>query len=52
MEVLITKESDVYGMGMVVFEASSNCPVPYDASVKSHVNFLGLDGRDAVLRVQ
>ena len=42
-KTIITKESDVYGMGMVVFEVSPNLPVSSGVRVKSHVNLLGLD---------
>jgi len=34
-DILITKESDVYGMGMVVYEASSDHPASSDRRVKS-----------------
>ena len=36
-KVLMTKEGDVYGMGMVIYEASSHHPVPSRPGVKSHV---------------
>ena len=45
----MTKESDVYGMGMVVYEASFHRPISSGPGVKSHVNPLGLDGEYAVL---
>ena len=35
-EVLITKESDVFGMGMVTYEASSHCPASFDPKVEAH----------------
>ena len=47
--VLITPESDVYGIGMVIYEVSSHHPVLTDMSVKSHVDLLGLDGEETVL---
>jgi len=46
-----TKESDVYGMGMVIFEASSHHPVSPGSRVKSQVDLLGLDREQAVLQV-
>ena len=51
-ETLITKENDVYGVGMVIFEVSSSCSVRSGVTVESHVNLLGLDRGQAVLRVQ
>jgi len=51
-KILLTTESDVYGMGMVVYEASCGCPAPPDPRAKSHINLLGFDGEQAVLRVQ
>jgi len=48
-ETIITKESDVYGMGMIVFEASSRRPVSPSGWVKSHSNFLGLDRGQTIL---
>ena len=51
-EILITKESDVYGMAMVVFEAGFHHPVPSSVRANSHVDLLGLDRGSAVLLVQ
>jgi len=48
-KIFMTKESDVYGMGMVVYEASFHRPISSGPGVKSHVNPLGLDGEYAVL---
>ena len=38
-EILITKESDVYGMGMVAYEVSSRRLVSSWPRAESHVNF-------------
>ena len=38
------KESDVYGMGMVVYEASSRCHILSNLRVRSHVNLQVLTG--------
>ena len=46
----IEKESDVYGMGMVVYEASSHLPVSFCLMGKSHLDLLGLDWHCAVLQ--
>jgi len=51
-EILITRESDMYGMGMVIFEVSSSCSARSGVRVELHVNLLGLDGGHAVLWVQ
>ena len=51
-EILITKESDVYGMAMVVSEAGYYHPLPSSIRVNSRVDLLGLDGGSAVLLVQ
>ena len=51
-EILITKESDVYGMAMVVYEASSHRPTSSGPRLESHANLPGLDGERAILRVQ
>ena len=50
--ILITKESDVYGMSMIVYEASSHLPVSSSPMVESHLDLLGLDRKGAVLRAQ
>ena len=50
-EVLVTKESDVYGMAMVIYEASSRRSVSR-VRVRSHVNIQGLDGERPTLRLQ
>lgn len=49
-EVMITKESDVYGMAMVFYEARFHQLVLSDLKVKAHVNIPGLDGDQAVQR--
>ena len=51
-EILITKESDVYGMGMVAYEASSHRPVPSDPKIKSHVDPVGLDRKRAIFQME
>ena len=51
-KILITKESDVYGMGMVAYEVSSHHPASSGPRVGSHVSFLGLDGDCTILRGQ
>ena len=43
-EIIVTKESDVYGMTMVVYEASSHHPASCGPRVTSHADLLGLDG--------
>ena len=43
-EVIVTKESDVFGMAMVIYEARSYKSSRLDR-IKSHVNSLGLGGR-------
>ena len=50
-KILITKESDVYGMAMIAYEASSRHPVSPGPRVESHVNRLGLDGERTILRI-
>ena len=40
-EIPATKESDVYGMGMIVYEVSSFPPVSSDRGAKSHTCLLG-----------
>ena len=47
--ILTSEESDVYGMGMVIYEVSSRYTVPSGATVKSHANLLGLDGGRTIL---
>ena len=42
-----TKEGDVYGMAMVIFEANSHCPAQSDD--QSHISFLGPGRGDTVL---
>lgn len=39
----ITKESDMFGMAMVIYEVSSHCPTSSGVRVKLHINLLGLD---------
>ena len=51
-KILITKESDAYGMGMVAYEASFHRLVSSGPGVKSHVNFPGPDGEHSILRAQ
>jgi len=51
-KIPVTKESDVYGMGMVIYEASSHQPVLSAVRVKSHVHLLGLDGGQTVRQLQ
>lgn len=51
-KILITQESDVYGMAMVAYEASSHRPVSSNPMVESHFDLLGLDRAHAILRVQ
>ena len=51
-KILITKESDVYGMAMVAYEVSSRLPVLSGPRAWSHVNLLGLDGECTILLVQ
>ena len=44
-KILVTKESDVYGIGMVVYTVCFHCLVSSGPRVKSHVDLLpGLDG--------
>jgi len=45
----LTKEDDVYGMGMIAYEASSHNP---GSTVKPHLDLLGLGGGDSVLLVR
>jgi len=47
--ILIRQESDVYGMGMVAYEASRHLPVLPDPRDKSHIDPLGLDRERALL---
>jgi len=51
-ENFITRESDVYGMGMVAYEVSSHHHTSSGLKVKPHVNLLGPDWGYAVLRVR
>jgi len=51
-EILTTKESDVYGMGVVILEASSRRPISSDIRANYHIDLLGLDRGRAVPRVQ
>jgi len=51
-KILISKESDVYGIGMIAYEVSSHRPVSSGPRVKSHVDLPGVDGEDAVLRIE
>lgn len=51
-KIVITKESDVYGIGMIVYEASSHHSVLSVLRVKSHVCLAGLDGEQAVLQME
>jgi len=51
-KILITKESDVYGIGMIVYEVSSHRHMSSEPRVESHLNLLGLDGEHAVLQIQ
>lgn len=46
-EIGVTKNSNVYGIAMVAYEASST--VSGNPRVKSHVNLLGLEGERALL---
>jgi len=50
-DVLTTKEGDVYGMGMVIYEASSHCPVPSRPRVNLTLT-LGLNGEHAIHQEQ
>ena len=50
-KILITNESDVYGMAMVAYEVSSSHPVSCQR-VGSYGNSLSLDGERAILWVQ
>ena len=53
IDKLATKESDVYGMGMVVYRVSSHRLISPGTGIKSHVGPpLGLDGERAVLRMR
>ena len=40
----VTRESDVYGMGVIVYEASSRYPVSSDLRIKSYVSLQVLTG--------
>ena len=51
-KVLITKESDVYSLAMVAYEASFRRPVSSGSRANSHVNPLGPIGRSAIRQVQ
>lgn len=52
-KILVTKESDVYGIGMVVYTVSFHRLVSSGPRVKSHVDLLpGPNGERAVLRMQ
>ena len=44
-----TQESDVYGIGMVIYEVSFHHPVSSGVRVKSHVYLLGLDREQTIL---
>ena len=44
-----TKREDVYGMGMIAYEASSHNP---ESNVKPHSDVLGLGGGDSIQGVQ
>ena len=50
--VTATKESDVYGMGMVIYEASFQDPTESDSSNQSHMSFLGPSREGAILWAQ
>lgn len=49
-KVLITKESDMYGMAMVIYEVSLRLAVPSGRRAESDVDSLGLDREEAVLQ--
>ena len=51
-KIRVTKESGVYAIGMVVYEASSHRPPLSSPMVKSHVESLGFDREPAVLRME
>ena len=51
-DILITKESDVYGMGMVVYEVSSNFPVSSSPTAESRLDPPGLDWKHTVWQTQ
>lgn len=48
-KLIMTKESDVYGMGMVAYEASFHHPISSGSGVESHASLLGFDGEYAIL---
>ena len=50
-DVRITKQSDVYGMGMIAYEASPHRLVLFGSKGKSYVDFPGLNGGHTVLQV-
>jgi hypothetical protein len=50
-EPRITKQSDVYGMGMIAYEASPYHPMLSGFKGKSYVDFPGLNGGHTVLQV-
>jgi len=50
--ILITKESDVYGIGMVAYEVSSHLPVSSDRRIKSHIDLVGLDREHAIFQME
>ena len=50
-KVLITKESDVYGMAMVIYEARYHRPISFCPRSESHVYITGFDGEKAVLQL-
>jgi hypothetical protein len=51
-KVVVTKESDVYGMAMVIYKARSHRSIPPSRKFVSHVNFLGFDGEKSLRRLQ
>jgi len=48
-EILTSEESDVYGMGMVIYEVISPNPASSCIRVEFHVDLLGLDGGQTIL---
>ena len=51
-KILITKESDVYGIGMVAYQVRSHRLASSGPRVKSHFHLLGLDREHSILWVQ
>ena len=50
--ILLTRESDVYEMAMVIYEARYYRTVSSGPKVRSHASLLGFDGEQTVLQLR